>query len=336
MADLHSDRGEVYPPGCASPPQQNAAAPRLMIVDDEPRSLRIFRRILIQADRHCLAFERANDAFSALREHAQIEVIVTDLRMPQVDGLELIRMMRSQFGERPWIQFIVVTGQASIDTAISALRLDAVDYLFKPVLPQNLLTSVRQAMQKTRALRSMHSPESDALDRERMHALAQTARSLAAELVRISQGALARVGDQASASLARGVARTNSPAYAHAQDRAQDYQSLRFLMELQEARRSIFGEATLADAAWEMLAELMLAKLTGRRIAVTSLCLASKGPVTTALRRIDDLIAAGLAVRTRDDSDRRRSYVELSEAGQQKMRQLLGRVAARLDSGEMP
>lgn len=103
----------------------------------------------------------------------------------------------------------------------------------------------------------------------------------------------------------------------------QDCDSLRFLQRLHEVRLRLFGEALLADPAWDILVELMRAALGGRRVAVTALCTASKAPFTTALRRIDDLIDAGLAMRIRDPSDRRRSYVELTAAGHQKMQRYL-------------
>lgn len=333
MTDLHLNGGGAHRPAAIGRAHHQApTAPRLLLVDDEPRSLRIFRRILISADRHCLAFQHANEALAALREYEQIEVIVTDLRMPEVDGLDLIQLVRRQFAERRWLQFIIVTGQASMDTAISALRLEAVDYLFKPVLPQNLLAAVRQAMQKSRSLSSTHSQGHGDSCGKQLLSLAQTARSLAMELGRISQGTFFGSAVQAAVPAAIGGERTNASVQAYMQDRAQDHDSLRYLMTLQEVRSGIFGEALLPDAAWEMLVELMLAKLTGRRIAVTSLCLASKAPVTTALRRIDDLLDAGLVVRLPDPSDRRRSYMELSATGQQKMRDFLAHVATRLDS----
>jgi len=282
------------------------------------------------ADRHCLVFQHANSALAALREHEQIEVIITDLRMPEVDGLDFIKLVREQFAERRWLQFIIVTGQASIDTAVSALRLEAIDYLFKPVLPQTLLAAVRQAMQKSRSLSSHYRP-ADEPTGEQLRSLAQAARYLAVELGRISQGESPESVAKATA-VSNCAERTNARVQTYMQDRAQEHESLRNLMALQEARSGIFGDTLLPDAAWEMLVELMLGKLTGRRIAVTSLCLASKAPVTTALRRIDDLLDAGLVQRLPDPSDRRRSYIELSAEGQQKMREFLGRVAMRVDS----
>ena len=99
--------------------------------------------------------------------------------------------------------------------------------------------------------------------------------------------------------------------------------TLRLLQKLQEARSSIFGEAVMPEPAWEMLAELMRARLAGQHLSVTSLALSSKSPMTTALRRIEDLIQGGLAERLPDPTDRRRTYVELTPEGMARMQLFL-------------
>ena len=99
--------------------------------------------------------------------------------------------------------------------------------------------------------------------------------------------------------------------------------TLKLLQKLQEARSSIFGEAVMPEPAWEMLAELMRARLAGQHLSVTSLALSSKSPMTTALRRIEDLIQGGLAARVPDPADRRRTYVELTPEGMARMQLFL-------------
>jgi DNA-binding MarR family transcriptional regulator len=79
----------------------------------------------------------------------------------------------------------------------------------------------------------------------------------------------------------------------------------------------------MPEPAWEMLAELMRARLAGQHLSVTSLALSSKSPMTTALRRIEDLIQGGLAARMPDQADRRRIYVELTPEGMARMQLFL-------------
>jgi len=79
----------------------------------------------------------------------------------------------------------------------------------------------------------------------------------------------------------------------------------------------------MPEPAWEMLAELMRARLANQRLSVTSLALSSRSPMTTALRRIEDLIQGGLAIRVPDLFDRRRTYIELTAEGTARMRVFL-------------
>lgn len=303
-----------------------AGHPRLLIVDDDPRALRIFRRILSQVDRHCLTFEHAGHLIEALHGNPDVDVILSDLRMPQTDGIELIRQVREQFSDRRWLQFILVTGQATMDTAISALRLDAVDYLFKPVMPRELLSTVRNAMSKTRRARSMLARREEVPTAECLDELARVAQSLAVDLSKLALSTRERIGDHPE----NGECAAAASSCARMRSHAQYYESLSLLTQLQDERSRLFGAALPPDPAWEMLAELMLGQYTGRRVSVTSLCLASKAPVTTALRRIEDMLEAKLITRFRDPNDRRRSYVQLSDLGVQTMQQYLACVDEKL------
>ncbi|MGP1354542.1 MAG: MarR family winged helix-turn-helix transcriptional regulator [Parasphingopyxis sp.] len=86
-------------------------------------------------------------------------------------------------------------------------------------------------------------------------------------------------------------------------------------IEARALRRHLFRSGILADPGWDILLDLMRAKLTGKRISVSSACIASHGPATTGLRYIGRLVKAGYVARQGDPEDKRRVYVELTEAG---------------------
>lgn len=98
-------------------------------------------------------------------------------------------------------------------------------------------------------------------------------------------------------------------------DRVKRYLRMRRLRE-QLLPGSIFGEP-----AWDMMLDLFVAKVEGRKVATNSACIASAVPVTTALRWIERLDCAGLVERFPDGMDRRRVYVELTDAATQAMAQ---------------
>lgn len=123
---------------------------RLIIVDDEPVVLNVLAAVFDQDP----LFEvvRCPDGQSALAAMAQgVDVLLTDKNLPDVGGLELARRVR-EFS--PDAEVIVITGYASLETAIAALELDVFDYIVKP--PKDIFEvrrKVRQALDKSRMAR---------------------------------------------------------------------------------------------------------------------------------------------------------------------------------------
>lgn len=89
---------------------------------------------------------------------------------------------------------------------------------------------------------------------------------------------------------------------------------IRTIIRARRLRDRYFGGDLFADPAWDMLLDLMAARLEGAKVPVSSLCLAAAVPATTALRWIKLLTERGLFVRVGDPGDGRRVHIELSEA----------------------
>ncbi len=115
-----------------------------------------------------------------------------------------------------------------------------------------------------------------------------------------------------------------------------DLQVLHLPRDIDEQRSKALGDIVKTDATWNMLAELLRSRITRRRISVTSLCLASRGPVTSALRRLDQLLADGLVTYSLDPQDRRRKYIELTAEGANRMQAAVRGVAQRWAAGDPP
>jgi CheY-like chemotaxis protein/DNA-binding MarR family transcriptional regulator len=265
-----------------------APVSRVLVVDDEERALRLLARVLAGCDIPCLTARSASEGLTMLAASGDLDVVLSDIYMPATDGLEFLATVRREHADRPWLQLLLVTGQASVATAVAAMRLEASDYLLKPIEPKTLRESVQHALARARSIREVCRVQRDTPDDAVLRQLAETAQALAAELRRPSQA-----GSDAGAAL----------------------RTLELLQRMAEARSSVFGDAVMPEPAWEMLAELMSARLSGRDLSITSLALASKSPMTTALRRIEDLIQGGLARRVPDPLDRRRTYIELTREG---------------------
>ncbi len=268
----------------------------MLVVDDEPRALQLAAMVLQSGRIDCVTAGSAEEALSLLRASAAIDVVLSDIVMPGVGGLEFLAQVRAEFIDRPWLQLLLITGQASVETAVAAMKLDASDYLLKPVDPKNLREAVGHALGRASSIRAIASSAGVGREVAELKRLADTAQDLASRISRLG---------------------------GESQDPEPGAEALRLLRHLQEARSSIFGQAVMPEPAWEMLAELMRARLAGQQLSVTSLALASASPSTTALRRIDDLVQGGLVVRVPDPRDRRRTHLELTPAGVTRMQLFL-------------
>ncbi len=94
-----------------------------------------------------------------------------------------------------------------------------------------------------------------------------------------------------------------------------DPRMIRNMIKARQMRPRFLDADLFADPAWDMLLDLTAARAEHRRVSVTSLCIASGVPTTTALRWMKLLKQAGYIQRMEDDTDRRRAFVALSETG---------------------
>lgn len=80
-----------------------------------------------------------------------------------------------------------------------------------------------------------------------------------------------------------------------------------------QKRSQFIDQSLLGEPAWDILLDGLIHRILGKRITVTSACIASGVPPTTALRWINQLVKNGLLIRTESEADRRRAYVSLSD-----------------------
>lgn len=92
-----------------------------------------------------------------------------------------------------------------------------------------------------------------------------------------------------------------------------DPRLVRRIIRQRQLRARFFEPELFADPAWDILLDLAAARAEHKRVSVTSLCIASGVPPTTALRWIGQMTEAGLLVRVEDDTDRRRAFIALSD-----------------------
>ena len=109
-----------------------------------------------------------------------------------------------------------------------------------------------------------------------------------------------------------------------------DPRLVRKIIARRQKRRDYFDGALFADPAWDMLLDLTAARVEHRRVSVTSLCIASGVPATTALRWISQLVEAGLFERVEDEADRRRAFIGLTDAAADAMARYFAEIGGEL------
>jgi len=120
----------------------------VLVVDDEPIVLQIFSRVLSEKGLRTRTASSAEEALKLLEEGG-IACVLADKNMPGMDGIEMLRRVREA---QPHCAFIVMTGYASTDSAIEALRLGAVDYLQKPFEDLDVVAQrIEDAIQQVRS-----------------------------------------------------------------------------------------------------------------------------------------------------------------------------------------
>lgn len=121
------------------------AAPTYCVVaDDEPRLRQVLVRLMTSDGFTCL---EAGDGEEALEQLARVpaQVLLTDLRMPRLDGIELLKLARERY---PDLAVILITAVADVDVALSCLAGGAMDYLTKPFHLEEVRARVAQALEK--------------------------------------------------------------------------------------------------------------------------------------------------------------------------------------------
>lgn len=125
---------------------QISSSPRILVVDDEPNVLLTVEAILKQEGYSVDACSDGAAALTAVRER-HYDLVLTDLKMPGVDGLAVLAEVRKR---SPNTVTVMMTGFASLDTAIGALQLGAYEYLLKPTEVPELKAAVRRALERKR------------------------------------------------------------------------------------------------------------------------------------------------------------------------------------------
>ena len=130
---------DIYIDPIVPPETSNSNAPRLLIVDDDAAQRSLLDSFLSSQGFDTVPVSSGQRALEVLREQ-KINMMISDVRMPGLTGLETLRLARQEHGSFP---ILLVTAYADVRDAVGAIRDGAVNYLSKPIDLDELLASVR-------------------------------------------------------------------------------------------------------------------------------------------------------------------------------------------------
>ena len=117
---------------------------KLLLVDDEVEFMETLMRRMKKREMDVAGVSSGEEALAYL-SHNPVDVVVLDVRMPGMDGVQTLREIKKQM---PLIEVIMLTGHASLEVAIEGMEIGAFDYLMKPISIDDLLYKVQDAYKK--------------------------------------------------------------------------------------------------------------------------------------------------------------------------------------------
>lgn len=319
---------------------------------DDTSLLRTFAplAVTIFADRAWLRSEMAEDATAAGLRVARTTALATiaagiddaplgDLVLvdcPVLKGAEMAALARlDQRVANGGAQMVVSTSIGSLDDVFGCLDQSAAQILVSPSRADRVMALGQVLCGQGSRVRELSD-----IDRMSLLRLTQQVSEIAHKLEALSgspldEGNADRVGasafsfdgsnvrDPATQRLTQSSARATRPSLP-------DPRLVRKIIRQRQLRSRFFEGELFADPAWDMLLDLTAARAEHKRVSITSLCIASGVPPTTALRWISQMTGVGLFCRAEDATDRRRAFITLSDTATEAMARYFGEVGSDL------
>ncbi len=249
-----------------------------------------------------------NDIVARLKQQVAMAAIMIDITKDHGHDLDRALDQLEALARYEGVAIVVSAPLALIDTVSARVGEDDVVILCDPDSNDRVAALSLALSEKT----MMFSDVTTEIDSQRLRRLADEVSRIARALSLISSNSIGnkmsgQVNDMQLAFKAEPMALEFAPDVPSAPD-------IRRLIRLRRLRDNFFDSALFADPAWDMLLDLMAARIEQDRVAVSSLCIAAAVPPTTALRWIKAMTDHGLFERHADPDDGRRIFIRLSEA----------------------
>lgn len=116
---------------------------KILVIDDEPIVRTSCRKTLLPEGYEINTAENGQEGIELL-EKEKFDLVLLDLKMPGMDGIEVLKLIKSKW---PKTKVIILTGYSTVETAVNTLRIGAFNFIEKPFTPDTLLSSVKEAVE---------------------------------------------------------------------------------------------------------------------------------------------------------------------------------------------
>ena len=162
----------------------------ILVIDDEKNYLLVLQTLLEDEGYTVTAISDPETALAFLAE-SEVDVVVTDMKMPKVSGREVLQHVKKSW---PYIPVLIMTAFGSIESAVEAMKYGAFDYITKPFSNDELLLSIHNATELARAHRQYRLLQEAMEERYSVHQIVGRSRAIRDVLVMVNRGAIRRHG----------------------------------------------------------------------------------------------------------------------------------------------
>jgi|SRR6185437_5192897 len=290
----------------------------VLLLDDDLTTLTFLEGVLTGAGIKCFTSGDPQEALAAVAARKEIAVVVSDLCMPHMSGLEFADALGALTLNRPTPRVLLLTAHPSLESAVGALRSGAHDFLVKPIGPAEIIATVGRALERARQ------------DRRAFEASAPDVVQLIRQVEELT-GELRKLAEPAARNT---PTRESLPAAAGLPIPSGQRTKVSVLDTIEQLRRvrARYNNHKLDEVAWELLLELLRAEQSNQKLSVSALTISIPGvSATTSLRRIGELASGGYVDRTPDARDGRRDFVTLTAKSREVLTDYLANVESCLN-----
>jgi FixJ family two-component response regulator len=304
----------------------------VVLVDDDTASLVELEEFIIDSGYRCRAYSAPEQALEHIRRRQTPVVLISDVRMPKMSGLELSRISREEDVAACPVEIILYSGHSGFDEAVQSLKYGVVDFLLKPIDPVRLGQTILRATE--RVANRMTAADRDEKLQDWLSGMMRKAQEILSPCAPADVDAKPPVSAAPLSNVpAAAILTAPRPVPAAAPVPVERGSHLTLIKLIQNNRRSrdrMFPACNGGDPSWEIVLFVLEQEVLQRSVSVTSACHATAIPQTTAMRKIDELVDAGLLARIPDEDDRRRVLLSSTPSCRESARRYFEATLAQL------